>query len=86
MPDDITATIMGAVGSVTKWWKCPNGHLYAVGNCGQLNQSGKCPSCGAVIGGQNRHGSATPQGNAQAGALSNETKPGYLPDATTGSM
>ena len=86
MPDDITATIMGAVGSVTKWWKCPNGHLYAVGNCGQLNQSGKCPSCGAQIGGQNKHGSVTPQGNAQAGQVGNETKPGYLPDATTGTM
>jgi len=33
-----------AIASVaTSWYKCRCGHLYAVGDCGQLNQSGLCP-------------------------------------------
>ncbi|KAJ8731482.1 hypothetical protein PYW07_004646 [Mythimna separata] len=33
------------------WYKCPNGHFYCIGNCGQANGMGKCPDCGAAIGG-----------------------------------
>ena len=40
-------------GGVTKWYRCPNGHTYGVGNCGELNASGACPECGARIGGLN---------------------------------
>ena len=32
-------------------YKCQNGHIYAVGNCGMLNQGSICPDCGARIGG-----------------------------------
>ena len=35
-----------------KWYECPNGHPYAVGECGMPMQKGKCPQCGAVIGGE----------------------------------
>lgn len=38
---------------VTQWYKCPNGHYYGVGNCGQFNQRGKCPDCKSDIGYQN---------------------------------
>jgi hypothetical protein len=34
----------------TRWMNCPNGHMYVVGNCGQFNQVGRCPDCGARIG------------------------------------
>ncbi|GBP30881.1 NFX1-type zinc finger-containing protein 1 [Eumeta japonica] len=33
------------------WYRCPNGHLYSIGHCGQANQSSRCPDCGAAIGG-----------------------------------
>jgi len=33
-----------------KWFKCPNGHPYAIGDCGGANQISKC-ICGAQIGG-----------------------------------
>ncbi|KAA0201878.1 hypothetical protein HAZT_HAZT003220 [Hyalella azteca] len=35
------------------WYKCPRGHVYAIGNCGLANQVSRCPEagCGAVIGG-----------------------------------
>ena len=110
---------------VTKWWQCSCGERYAVGDCGKLNQAGRCTwfeceareyhfyhslsysythirrtlsyhyysnitkyltrascsntgtACGAVIGGQNKHGSTVPQGNTMvtnAGAI---TLPGY---------
>ena len=35
------------------WFKCPNGHYYAIGECGGAMEKSKCPECGAIIGGQN---------------------------------
>ena len=35
------------------WYKCPNGHIYAIGDCGGATQSRKCPDCNATIGGAN---------------------------------
>ncbi|KAH3813291.1 hypothetical protein DPMN_141744 [Dreissena polymorpha] len=34
------------------WFKCPNGHVYAIGDCGGANQRSKCPECKAEIGGE----------------------------------
>lgn len=35
------------------WYKCPNGHVYAIGDCGLANQAAVCPirGCGTTIGG-----------------------------------
>ncbi|XP_074653872.1 NFX1-type zinc finger-containing protein 1-like [Tubulanus polymorphus] len=33
------------------WYACPNGHVYAIGECGGASQLGKCPECGSAIGG-----------------------------------
>ncbi|KAG4069526.1 hypothetical protein HA402_006892 [Bradysia odoriphaga] len=35
------------------WFKCPNGHLYLIGECGGAMETAKCNECGAVIGGAN---------------------------------
>lgn len=35
------------------WFKCPNGHIYAIGECGGAMESRKCPECDANIGGAN---------------------------------
>ena len=32
------------------WFKCPNGHYYCIGECGDAMQEVKCPECGAKIG------------------------------------
>lgn len=32
------------------WYTCPNGHAYAIANCGQANEAGRCYECGAPIG------------------------------------
>ena len=34
------------------WYKCPNGHVYAIGECGRAMQESRCPECCARIGGQ----------------------------------
>ena len=34
------------------WYKCPNGHIYAIGECGGANQQRACPECGETIGGE----------------------------------
>ena len=33
------------------WYKCPNGHIYAIGECGGAMEQRQCPECGATIGG-----------------------------------
>lgn len=33
------------------WYKCPNGHVYAIADCGGATMESKCNECGAKIGG-----------------------------------
>ncbi|KAM9410372.1 NFX1-type zinc finger-containing protein 1 [Pholidichthys leucotaenia] len=35
------------------WYKCPNGHVYVITECGGAMESRRCPDCNATIGGQN---------------------------------
>ncbi len=45
--------IIEAIGARTgSWYKCPQGHFYQIGECGGAMEEGKCPDCGARIGGQ----------------------------------
>lgn len=45
--------ILRSIGlSKGQWFKCPNGHIYAIGECGGAMQIGRCNECGAAIGGQ----------------------------------
>jgi len=34
-----------------RWYKCPQGHVYTIGGCGQAMQRSTCPECRVVIGG-----------------------------------
>jgi len=44
--------IVRAIGlSQGHWYKCPNGHIYAIGECGGAMQQSTCPECKAPIGG-----------------------------------
>nr|XP_045606922.1 NFX1-type zinc finger-containing protein 1-like [Procambarus clarkii] len=36
------------------WYKCPNGHIYCISECGGAMVQSKCPECDATIGGE-RH-------------------------------
>ena len=57
--------VIKAIGlSAGHWYKCPNGHVYAIGECGGAMEEGKCPVCKEAIGGR-QHRLA--QGNAHAG-------------------
>ena len=33
------------------WFKCPNGHVYCITECGGATEESKCPDCKATIGG-----------------------------------
>lgn len=33
------------------WYKCPNGHVYVITECGGAMVESKCNECGAPIGG-----------------------------------
>lgn len=59
--------IIGAVGlRQGHWYKCPNGHIYCIGECGGAMVESKCPECGETIGGRNH---ALHSGNAHAGEM-----------------
>lgn len=34
------------------WYKCPNGHIYCITECGGATEEANCPECGARIGGR----------------------------------
>ena len=36
----------------TKWYQCPNGHAYTIGECGLAMVESICPECGEKIGGK----------------------------------
>ena len=36
----------------TKWYQCPNGHAYTIGECGLPMEESRCPECGEKIGGR----------------------------------
>ncbi len=62
--DDERVMILKAIGlNKGHWYKCPNGHVYAIGECGGASQESKCPECDAAIGGSNHN---LIQGNAVA--------------------
>ena len=62
--------VVNAVTGVRKgaWFKCPNGHYYAIGDCGGANEVGTCPECKAKIGGT---GHRILDDNVHAGELDN---------------
>jgi len=33
------------------WYKCPNGHIYIITECGGAMERSRCNECGAEIGG-----------------------------------
>ena len=44
--------IVNAIGLAKgRWFKCPNGHYYCIGECGGAMEVSKCPECDANIGG-----------------------------------
>lgn len=46
--------IVAAVGlTAGHWFKCPNGHYYAIGECGGAMEISRCIECGAPVGGRN---------------------------------
>jgi hypothetical protein len=43
--------IIGALGMQQgHWYKCPNGHIYVITECGGAMVESKCNECGAAIG------------------------------------
>lgn len=65
--DDERVMILKAIGlKKGHWYKCPNGHVYAIGECGGAMVESKCPECSAAIGGTNHN---LLQGNAVASEM-----------------
>jgi hypothetical protein len=60
------------------WFKCPNGHIYAIGECGGAMQEAKCNECGAPIGGGNHR---LLSGNRHAGEMDGARFAAYSEEA-----
>ena len=67
--------IVHAVGlSRGHWYKCPNGHPYAIADCGGAMEKSTCPECHVVIGGE-RHRLA--DGNLHAPEMDGSNQPAW---------
>jgi RZ type zinc finger domain len=51
--DEQMAMLQQSLSSSLGWYRCPNGHLYAIGECTRPMEVGQCVDCGAEIGGRN---------------------------------
>ena len=61
MPDDVMSMVQralmdaGAERGAKRWFTCPNGHPFAIGQCGGAMQVATCPECGEEIGGNDHN-------------------------------
>jgi hypothetical protein len=54
LTDEELKTIVKAIGGKKgSWYKCPNGHIYNIGECGGATVEGRCNECNERIGGRN---------------------------------
>ena len=57
MPDDTMYMVQralmeaGASSGAKRWFTCPNGHPFAIGDCGGATVKARCPECNEEIGG-----------------------------------
>jgi hypothetical protein len=56
------------------WFKCPNGHIYAIGDCGGASVISRCNECHALIGGT---GHRILGDNRHAGEMDNSAGPAW---------
>ncbi|ESO06284.1 hypothetical protein HELRODRAFT_65033 [Helobdella robusta] len=60
------------------WFECPNGHLYAIGDCGGAMEEGRCNECKAVIGGRSHALRADNRWNNEMDGSTSTAWPGTL--------
>ena len=53
------------------WYQCPNGHVYAIGECHGAMQRSRCPDCGSAIGGMNHRLEDSNQASLEMDGASN---------------
>ncbi|XP_023934805.1 NFX1-type zinc finger-containing protein 1 [Bicyclus anynana] len=71
--------IIRAIGAKAgSWYKCPNGHVYSIGQCGGAMEVGRCVECKAQIGGSNHRLLST---NQHAGDFDNSRYAAYSEEA-----
>ncbi|KAK3878843.1 hypothetical protein Pcinc_016532 [Petrolisthes cinctipes] len=56
------------------WYKCPNNHIYCIGECGGAMEEAQCPYCTATIGGQSH---ALRGDNTVASEMDHATHPAW---------
>lgn len=56
------------------WFKCKNGHIYVIGDCGGAMERSRCPECHAVIGGADH---ALDSSNSLAPEMDGATHPAW---------
>lgn len=70
-----TKMVLAAMGfGKGHWYKCPNGHVYAIGDCGGAMEQSVCNECGSEIGGTNHRLLAS---NALASDIDGATGPAW---------
>ncbi|KAJ8042121.1 NFX1-type zinc finger-containing protein 1 [Holothuria leucospilota] len=60
------------------WFKCPEGHVYAIGECGGAMERSTCPHCQAPIGGMSHQ---LDEGNTLASEMDGARYAAYSEEA-----
>lgn len=47
----VVAAMATEFGVTGHWYRCVNGHLFTIGECGGAMETARCPQCGAQVGG-----------------------------------
>ncbi|XP_072308696.1 NFX1-type zinc finger-containing protein 1-like [Eucyclogobius newberryi] len=72
--DEERKMIVSAIQLPGHWFKCPNGHVYLISDCGGATESRKCPDCNAVIGGASHR---VTSGNQLASEMDGAQRPAW---------
>jgi hypothetical protein len=80
MPQDETLEAKAAVRDASSWYRCANGHVYAIGDCGQPATTSKCVTCGVPVGGHNHAfvGTGLNVQQVQQAQLADTSRPGHI--------
>ncbi|KAI0930201.1 hypothetical protein AcV5_006978 [Taiwanofungus camphoratus] len=81
--EELTAVVKGLdFGHAGHFYKCPNGHVYVIADCGGANQRSYCPECGEAIGGMNHRLESTNTRAVELEELARAQGASYNPWAT----
>jgi len=78
--EEIQAALRLVLPNSSHWFRCSNGHYYAIGECGGAMEESRCPDCGELIGGTQHTLAASSRPAFELGSRGSQWMPNLQPD------